>query len=564
MAYTVLARKYRSQSFHDVVGQDAIAKTLENALKTGRVSHAYLFSGTRGVGKTTMARILAKSLNCLNSDEPTTTPCCECDSCVAINDGSDIDVIEIDGASNNGVDNIRELRQNAIYRPARSRYKIYIIDEVHMLSSGAFNALLKILEEPPEHVKFIFATTEPNKVLDTIQSRCQRFDFKSIDPNNIGFQLKSVLASENLKYDEDAIVYLSRLANGSMRDSLSLLDQVISSGTEPITVAAISETLGLPDREKTANLLMNIATGKGKEVLEALSQMMTAGMSCLQLVDSMVEMMRDVMVIKTAGADTSLVILTDSEREITAKITENFDISAIIYNITSLEKIRWTIKNSDSPKALLEAMLIRMTLSENFINVPELAKMVQSGAVASVKKNNTPLTPTQGATGNKTTNQNSGHQSSRRSPATDETVNQPEFQTFNCPDLNSLSNCWQSISVSLSQLDRINGGSVSLAKPIEYDGNKLVLEFDKNHLMAMQLLNKPEKIEKIREMFNRIIGCNLKISLVLNENAPSANGFKKPPGAMTSQAEINQLKQDPKVNMILQGLKARVISIDDI
>ncbi|HQG49475.1 MAG TPA: DNA polymerase III subunit gamma/tau, partial [Sedimentisphaerales bacterium] len=175
MAYTVLARKYRSQTFDEVVGQEPISKTLKNAIETGRVAHAYLFTGTRGVGKTTLARILAKALNCLEAKEPTTTPCLRCSSCLAINTGEDIDVIEIDGASNNRVDEIRELRENAVYRPARARYKIYIIDEVHMLTTAAFNALLKTLEEPPEHVKFIFATTEPNKVIATIQSRCQRF-----------------------------------------------------------------------------------------------------------------------------------------------------------------------------------------------------------------------------------------------------------------------------------------------------------------------------------------------------------------------------------------------------
>src|SRR3989339_1924180 len=185
MSYTVLARKYRSQSFDDVIGQDPISRTLKNAIKQNRVAHAYLFCGTRGVGKTTMARVLAKALNCLSVDEPTADPCCKCQSCIAINAGEDIDVLEIDGATNNGVDQVRELRQNAIYRPARARHKIYIIDEVHMVSAGAFNALLKILEEPPAHVKFIFATTEPNKVLATIQSRCQRFDFASISTAKI-------------------------------------------------------------------------------------------------------------------------------------------------------------------------------------------------------------------------------------------------------------------------------------------------------------------------------------------------------------------------------------------
>ncbi len=199
MAYTVLARKYRSQTFDDVIGQDPIAQTLKNAIKTDKVAHAYLFAGTRGVGKTTIARVLAKSLNCLAVEAPTTKPCCKCESCVAINIGEDIDVIEIDGATNNGVEQVRELRQNTIYRPARARFKIYIIDEVHMLSVPAFNALLKTLEEPPSHVKFIFATTEPNKVIPTIQSRCQRFDFTNISPKLIAGQLNFILKQEKIK-----------------------------------------------------------------------------------------------------------------------------------------------------------------------------------------------------------------------------------------------------------------------------------------------------------------------------------------------------------------------------
>ena len=193
MAYTVLARKYRSQTFDDVIGQEPVSSTLKNAIESNRISHAYLFCGTRGVGKTTMARILAKALNCLAFDEPTTKPCCQCQNCLAINKGDDIDVIEIDGASNNRVEEIRQLRENAVYKPAKSRFKIYIIDEIHMLTTSAFNALLKILEEPPEHIKFIFATTEPNKVIPTIQSRCQRFDFKNIGPSAIAKHLENLL-----------------------------------------------------------------------------------------------------------------------------------------------------------------------------------------------------------------------------------------------------------------------------------------------------------------------------------------------------------------------------------
>jgi len=221
MAYTVLARKYRSLTFDDVVGQDPIAKTLKNAIETDRVAHAYLFSGTRGVGKTTMARILAKALNCLNAEGPTTQPCCKCDSCISINIGEDIDVIEIDGASNNRVDEIREIRENAIYRPARARHKIYIIDEVHMLTTQAFNALLKTLEEPPEHVKFIFATTEIRQIPVTVLSRCQRFDLRRIEVPVLTALFEKVCATEGVEAEAEALRMIARAADGSANRAAS-------------------------------------------------------------------------------------------------------------------------------------------------------------------------------------------------------------------------------------------------------------------------------------------------------------------------------------------------------
>jgi len=386
MAYTVLARKYRSQTFDEVIGQDPIAKTLKNAIKTGRVAHAYLFAGTRGVGKTTMARVLAKSLNCLAAKAPTTEPCCKCDSCVAINIGEDIDVIEIDGATNNGVEQVRQLRENAIYRPARCRFKIYIIDEVHMLTVPAFNALLKILEEPPGHVKFIFATTEPNKVIPTIQSRCQRFDFSNISPKLIAEQLKSILKQEKIKYDEDLVLPLAKMATGSMRDGLSLLDRLISIGVEPLTVELLEEFLGQPNSEKIYNLIGQIGDSNAAGTLAAIEDLISTGLSEVQIADSLIDYMRDLMVVKSTGAESDILILTAEQKKRVAELAEKFDVAALIYNITALEKLRWALKNSDTPRALLEASLLRFALSEHFLNVDELMSQLQTGSSTAIKK----------------------------------------------------------------------------------------------------------------------------------------------------------------------------------
>ena len=390
--YTVLARKYRSQTFDDIVGQDPIAQTLKAAIKTGRVAHAYLFAGTRGVGKTTMARVLAKALNCLAFDAPTAQPCCKCESCAAVHAGEDIDVIEIDGASNNSVDEVRKLRQNAIYRPARCRFKIYIIDEVHMLSTSAFNALLKILEEPPSHVKFIFATTEPNKVIPTIQSRCQRFDFSNISPGLIAGQLRSILRQEEIKYEDDLLLPLAKMANGSMRDGLSLLDRLISTGVEPLSVQLLGEFLGLPDSEKVCNLIVRIGDSDAAGTLAAVEDLITTGLSEVRIVDSLIDYMRDLMVVKSTGADSELLVLTAEQKKRSAELAEKFDIAALVYNITALEKLRWSVKNSDTPRALLDACVLRFALSEHFLNVDELLSQLRTGSSAPVKKKG-PIAP---------------------------------------------------------------------------------------------------------------------------------------------------------------------------
>src|SRR3954469_15720469 len=289
MSYLVLARKYRSNNFDELIGQEHIARTLKKAIESGRIAHAYLFCGTRGTGKTSTARILAKCLNCESADGPTAVPCNKCQSCLAIARGEDMDVIEIDAASNTGVDNVRDLISNAQYRPARSRFKVYIIDEVHMLSKSAFNALLKTLEEPPEHVKFILATTEPEKVLPTILSRCQRYDFRNIPTREIADHLKAVAKQEKIKADDDALLLVAKAGAGSMRDALSLLDRLLSIGEKHLNIEMIEQMLGMPKTQVIFDLAGAIGAGDVKRTLQIAGKLLADGLSPDALVASLVD-----------------------------------------------------------------------------------------------------------------------------------------------------------------------------------------------------------------------------------------------------------------------------------
>ncbi|MBN1126673.1 MAG: DNA polymerase III subunit gamma/tau [Sedimentisphaerales bacterium] len=550
MAYTVLARRYRSQTFDDVVGQDALAQTLKNAIQTGRVAHAYLFTGTRGVGKTTMARILAKALNCLKADGPTTQPCLKCDSCVSINTGDDIDVIEIDGASNTGVDNIRQLRQNAIYRPARARFKIYIIDEVHMLSTGAFNALLKILEEPPEHVKFIFATTEPNKVLPTIQSRCQRFDFHSIRPTDIARQLEFILKQEKITYENDLIIHLSRLANGSMRDALSLMDQLISTGSEPLTVALLRELVGQSGREDLCGLLGHIGSRQASTVLQSIDVLLRNGQNPSQIVDSLIDMMRDLIVLKSTSADSDLLILTDHEKQQMSKLAEAFDVAALIYGITALERLRWTIRNSESARALLEATLLRLTLSEHFIGIDQLLTRQASGKtqpINPVKKKSIESSP-QAFSANKT------------GEALFEDDRPAPIHVNVDPTLDSIQSEWPAILEAVKQTSPANVGFLSAGKPSSFADGSLTLMFPATAEFARKMCQ--ARAEVLAEILARVTGIDIQLYFETG-HVPEAS-VTRTKGARTSHRQNQEVLDDPVVRTLLVGLNASVTQIEAI
>ncbi len=371
MSYRVLARTYRSRTFEEVVGQEHIAATLTNAIRTDRVHHGYLFTGTRGVGKTTMARILAKALNCLDSDAPTITPCCKCDSCVLIAEGEDVDVVEIDAASNTGVDDVRELRSNATLRPARSRFKVYIIDEVHMLSTQAFNALLKTLEEPPSHVKFILATTENQKVPATIQSRCQQFDFRAIDTAAIAKHLAKICETEKIRADDDVMHRLARLGRGSMRDALSLLDKLISYEAEHLTLAVADEIIPPPHDELAAAVIESVSQHDAASALQALDRALQSGRTVDRFCDHLVEHVRTLMLMRVCGPDTDLVDIPAALRPTLTAQAQRFDPPTFVYMIALLEELRRNVKFSGAGRALADAAVVRMAMSRQFSDIQE-------------------------------------------------------------------------------------------------------------------------------------------------------------------------------------------------
>lgn len=369
MAYTVLARRYRSRTFDEVVGQEAIAKTLMNAIASDRVAHAYLFCGTRGVGKTTMARLFAKALN---GGSP------EVDA--AIMAGKDTDVVEIDAASNTGVDNARELIANSMYRPLRGKYKVYIIDEVHMLSTAAFNALLKTMEEPPEYVKFILCTTDPHKVLPTIQSRCQRFDFRNIPTAQIAQHLASVLQQEKVSAQPELLHQLALLGNGSMRDALTLLDRLLATGEKKLSVQLLEQLLGLPDRELMGNLLDACLDGDAARAIDAGNALLTKGTAIDQVLESLLARLRDVLILASCGPATNLVELSDEARAGEAARAARVDPAGAVHMIALVENVQRACKNSAVPRVLFDALLVRLAMTEKLADVTAIL----AGRVASV------------------------------------------------------------------------------------------------------------------------------------------------------------------------------------
>ncbi len=375
MKYQVIARKFRPQVFEDVVGQKPIVQTLQNAIQMERVGHAYLFSGPRGVGKTTTARILAKGLNCEKG--PTITPCNQCPSCQEIASGKSIDVFEIDAASNTGVDNIRELRESAKYAAARSRYKIFIIDEVHMLSTSAFNALLKILEEPPPHVVFIMATTERHKVPATILSRCQQFIFRTISPAEIQAHLRQIAEREGVQIDDRALSYIVKASEGSMRDAQSLLDQIISFSGQQVVDEDVRDVLGFIPSDILERTLSALADRDSKALLENVGIVVDQGLNLQQYVREFIGKVRDLLLLKL-GLEEKILGSTEEKQTLAAR-AERFSEQDLIRFFDMLMRLESELRSTSQARFHLEVGFVKLAKVGYVRDIEDVLREVQGG-----------------------------------------------------------------------------------------------------------------------------------------------------------------------------------------
>ena len=383
--YQVLYRKYRPKVFSDVYGQDHVTSTLKNEIKNGRVSHAYLFTGSRGTGKTTCAKILAKAVNCEHNVDG--EPCNECEVCKGLDNGSIYDVVEIDAASNNGVDNIRELRDETNYAPSRGKYRVYIIDEVHMLSTGAFNALLKTLEEPPAHVIFILATTEVHKLPATILSRCQRFDFKRIQPETMAVRLKEVAGLEGLSLDDDAAVLIARIADGALRDGLSILDQCAGRSKE-INSDLVSEVAGLAGREAMYKLSDCIANSDSNTAMSIISDLYQNSFDMERLCVEMINHFRNFLVAKTVRKSRELIICTDDEYNTILEASKEFTVESIVFALDLFQNTLVTIKGGASARIEVEMAFIKLCepkMDESIASLLDRVSKLENAIKSSVK-----------------------------------------------------------------------------------------------------------------------------------------------------------------------------------
>ena len=393
MSYTVLARKYRPQKFSEVIGQEHVTRTLQNALEQGRTAHGYIFSGHRGIGKTTVARILAAALNCRSSDKPVAEPCGICESCTEIRAGNSVDVIEIDAATNRGIDEIRELREAARYRPARDRFKIYILDEAHQITDAAFNALLKTLEEPPDHIVFMLATTQPEDIPQTIRSRCQHFSFRAVKFDDIVGQLSDLVRREGIQADDDALALLAEAGDGSMRDALSILDQAIACCGETVTADSVRNLVGAAPAHMLEEVMQAVSRGASADILKQVDHLISEGHSPAHFARQMVRFLRNATVAQIAGKTSSLLQISNEERERVAQVAELFSEEDLTRHLQIMLRTHGELGYKQEQRFHLELGLLKMAHAQRLLPIEQLLSGMAASPNPSVGDAGTPTGP---------------------------------------------------------------------------------------------------------------------------------------------------------------------------
>ncbi|MDO4490265.1 MAG: DNA polymerase III subunit gamma/tau [Lachnospiraceae bacterium] len=515
MSYIALYRKFRPDSFEDVKGQDHIVTTLKNQIKAGRIGHAYLFCGTRGTGKTTVAKILAKTVNC---EAPVDgSPCNACPTCLAISAGVSTNVIEIDAASNNGVDNIREIREEVSYRPTQGKYKVYIIDEVHMLSTGAFNALLKTLEEPPEYVIFILATTEANKIPVTILSRCQRYDFKRISIDTIAARLKTLTEKEGVDTEEKALRYVARAADGSMRDALSLLDQCIAFYLgETLTYDRVLEVLGTVDTEVFSRLLRNIISQNTAASIRILEDLVMAGKEMTQFVGDFTWYMRNLLLVKSSEQlEDVLDVSTENLRRLQEESTM-VDADTLMRYIRVFSELAGQIRNSAQKRILVEIALIRLSrpqMEANLDSVLDRLRILEEKMAAGVVLAQSADAPIQ---------QTSGTESGAMPRQQEE----PEIRKAVPADLANIRRQWMRIVGSAEQ--PLKGHLQRSVPKYNTQTGECILYIDMPDATGRDILNRQDRLEEIQKLIRDTAALEVAVEVICSGDS-SGNSLAEIP-----------------------------------
>ncbi|HLG30738.1 MAG TPA: DNA polymerase III subunit gamma/tau [Candidatus Brocadiales bacterium] len=507
MSYLVLARKYRPKTFDDIVGQDHIVTTLKNAIRSDHIAHAYLFAGPRGIGKTSMARILSKAINCHTGI--TISPCNECDICKCISNGNDIDVLEIDGASNRGIDSIRDLRQNVKYVPSRSRFKIYIIDEVHMLTKEAFNALLKTLEEPPPHVKFIFATTDADKLPETVQSRCQRFDFKNVTIADIIKRLAKICNDEGVAAEQSALEAIAAYARGGLRDSQSILDQLIAYSTDKITLKDVYTILGTVDEGKILQLVSCLISKDTRTALQITHEALNNGKDIIGLIEQLLWHLRNLLIVHTCGFESTLLgnlpddVQTFYKSNGETLLSGRISPETLLYMIQVLSETKRRAKDDILERILFETAVVRLTTMQDMRPLSEVLERLETiekklsqgnvGATLAVAQNN-------------------------RAGA----IPAPTLYSEEIKNDAPLTDIWRRVLTLVQSRKNSTWSLLQHGEPIKLENGEIVIGFSKKFFKEQ--LEHSEERTLIEQCIEEILGRKIRAKMVLSEGIPMQNG----------------------------------------